>query len=129
MLINNKPRAYICMYPLTHSGWSDSNNLPQLLSEFDIGQETWMEFDSLIDIAAETGFNYSKIEKYNKFAGDETVTEILKDFRTSSEYKRALEVSSEHSFDDKRHIDALCELAEESLVNSFYFALKGKKSK
>ena len=126
MVINNKPRAYILMNCQSHFDWGESNNIPQLLSEFDIEQETWQEFSDLIDIAAEMGCDCSKSEKYSVFPGDDAVTEILENFRASSDYKDALEVGLHDEGDDGT--DELCDLAEESLVNSFYYALKGDKS-
>ena len=124
MMINNKPRAYILMNCQSHFDWGESNNIIQLLSEFDIEQETWQEFSDLIDIAAEIGCDYSKSEKYSVCPVDDAVTEIIENFRASSYYKDALEVGLHDEGDDI--IDELFELAEESLVNSFYYALKGK---
>ena len=126
MLINNKPRAFLMMHCQSQPAWSESNKISELLSEFDIEEDSWREFWDVIASAESFGRDCSEVKTYADFPGDDAVKEILQSFRATDNYRDALEVASDDEC-KQEDIDALCALAEESLVNSFYYALKCRK--
>ena len=128
MLINNKPRAYILMHRKSYRRWSEQNNLINLLAEFDLDEEAWNQFSFLIEKASEEGEKSAGKKKYVSSFGDDAVAEILEKFRISKDYRKAIEVAAEEDWHEKEDIEALCALAEESLVNGFYYSLKGEKT-